>query len=250
MEKSVDKRFKKFDKTDEVFFKNHDELMIRYNPSAKEVLDQFGLFGGWVHMGRMLFIYELVKKAIKVPGHIAEFGCWNGANLSFLAKTLKILEPHSQRLVYGFDSFCGLTEFDERDGDAVDLKDQYAGSKQRLLDFLKMYELEDSVELVEGIIEETLPRFMQENQAAMFSLVYCDTDLHASTKKILYTLHDRIMPTGIIAFDEWNYEQFPGETIAFREFLKEYSKYYDVLEMDWFTRQPSCGLIRNKYSGV
>lgn len=243
----MEDRLKKFVKADEAFFKNRDELLKRYNPSAKEAIDQFGLFGGWVTISRMLFNYELVKRVLTVPGHIAEFGCWNGANLSYIAKLMKIFEPHSSRMVYGFDSFKGLTEFDQKDGEASRLHSDYAGSKKRLEDFLEMFDLSDSVYLIEGLIENTLPKFLKENQAAMFSLIFCDTDLYQSTKDIIYLLHERIVPSGIIAFDEWNYERFPGETIAFREFLKEFSDYYEILPVAMTTRQPSCCLIRKKY---
>ena len=50
------------------------------------VANHFGLYSGIQTIGWALIIYEILKKAIEIPGDIVEFGCWKGNNLLFMAK--------------------------------------------------------------------------------------------------------------------------------------------------------------------
>ena len=95
----------KFDAIDQSYLSRRRELAKTITfESLFEIADQFGLYSGAHTIGRSLAIYEAFKSVANVPGDIFEFGCRKGSNLLFMAKLLTLLQPHSIRHVYGFDS--------------------------------------------------------------------------------------------------------------------------------------------------
>lgn len=95
-----------------------------------------------------------------------------------------------------------------------------------------------------GDILKTLPKAV-ENEGLSFSFVVCDTDLYAPTKLILEKLHPRLSKGELFVMDEWNYKQWPGESLAAREFLETYGDSYEMLAVR-NTRQPSLVLKKIK----
>jgi hypothetical protein len=159
----------------------------------------------------------------------------------FMAKVLNMIDPFSNKLVYSFDSFEGLTQFHEKDNEAVSLKGAYRGNLEELTELIELNKLDELINIQKGYIENTLPKLLEEGPSLSFSMVYIDTDLYTSSKIILDSLHSRLMKGGIFVFDEWNYPQWPGETIAAREFLNEYGCNYEVIHIQ-NTRQPTLVL--------
>lgn len=235
----------KFLTQDKAYKERRAKLSEKYGERELwSVMDHWQLYCGIRNMARSLAIYDIYKSTISVPGHIAEFGSWRGANLMFLAKILRIHEPHSFKMVHCFDSFEGLTEFHEKDGRAIETQGRYKGSLEELKDFIALYEMEDEIEIHKGYIEKTLPAFLENESCMSFSFVYCDTDLYESTKDILEMLHPRLSTGGVFCFDEWNDPENPGETVAVREFLEKHGDAY-TMESNSIVTQPSL-ILRKK----
>ncbi|MFS4461114.1 TylF/MycF/NovP-related O-methyltransferase [Bdellovibrio sp. HCB2-146] len=231
---------------DEVYLKSRKEFSQKYGERELwSVMDHWPLYAGINNLSRTLSIYELLKSTLNVPGHIAEFGSWRGANLLFMAKVLKIFNSHGSKQVHCFDSFEGLTAFSPQDYEANKLQGKYKGSLQELTDIIKLYDLWDDIIIHKGLIENTLETFVKEHPATSFSFIYCDTDLYDSTKTILKYLHPRLMKGGMFVFDEWNHDKFPGEGVAANEFLMEFSDYYEPISIQT-ARQPSLALKKIK----
>jgi hypothetical protein len=74
-------------------------------------------------------------------------------------------------------------------------------------------------ELVAGDATETLPRYLRDNPETIVALAYFDFDIYAPTKACLQALLPHLTKGSILAFDELNCPEFPGETIALREVL-------------------------------
>ena len=89
-------------------------------------------------------------------------------------------------------------------------------------------------------------KLLERERQLSFSLVYCDTDLHQSTKVILDHIHPRLAKGGIIVFDEWNHPTYPGEGVAANEFLDKLGPNYEVCSIR-HTRQPSLLLRKIAY---
>ena len=109
---------------------------------------------------------------------------------------------------------------------------------------INLNELDDDVVIHHGDIIKTLPKAL-ENGGLSFSFVYCDTDLYAPSSLILGQLHSRLSKGGLIIMDEWNYDKWPGEAIAVREFMEHNSDSYEMLHVR-HARQPSLVLKKIK----
>jgi Macrocin-O-methyltransferase (TylF) len=229
----------KFEALDQNYFRNRAAFAERYSDADFWfIADNWPLFAGDVNITRFLAIYEIIKKICHLPGHFCELGCWNGTNLLFIAKVLKILAPRDLTRVYGFDSFEGLTRFDEaKDSGAV--AREYKGNVQLLEDAIRLHELE-SIELIRGNIEETVPAFLHQQKDVRFSFIYVDVDLYGPTKVALDTLYPKLLDGGILALDEYNTEHWPGETTGVHEVLGDDVHLIKVPH----TRQPTAYLVK------
>jgi Macrocin-O-methyltransferase (TylF) len=205
------------------------------------VIDQWPLYCGIANLARSLAILDVFRSTLDVPGHVAEFGTWRGATLMLLSKALRIFDPSGAKVVHCFDSFEGLTEFSDQDGGATTMRGNYRGSLDEVQAMIELYNLKDEIVIHQGRIEETLPQFLDSDSSACFSFVYCDTDLYSSTRDILERLDPRLSVGGMFVLDEWNRADYPGETIAVREFISGHADRYRM-EHVRNTRQPSLVL--------
>jgi hypothetical protein len=209
-----------------------------------EYIDQFALYAGEHTIGNKIFTYELLKEATKVPGDIVEFGCWKGSNLMFLAKMKALLEPNSMKRIIGFDNFSGLPAPVENDGDfAVDQIGNYCGSEEVLREAIRLFGFEESIELVVGDANETIPAYLKSHPESLISFAYIDFDLYEPCKNALILIGNSLSVGGIIAFDEAGTKEWPGETLAMKEFLASTQHKYESIN-NTLSRQPTIALRR------
>ncbi len=78
---------------------------------------------------------------------------------------------------------------------------------------------ENKIQLIKGDANKTIPKYVESNKHLIVSLLYLDFDIYEPTVTALNTLLPRIPKGGVIAFDEVNNNQWPGETIALIEQL-------------------------------
>lgn len=224
---------------DSIYLSKRKDLSTSYGPQELwSVADHWPLFVGVRNLARYISILDIVKTQINVPGDFVEFGSWRGANLMFMAKSLEVLDPWSSRQVHCFDNFTGLPDFSPKDGPEANRVGTYKGSYNQLQDMIQLYGLEDTVVVHEGPIEETLPKFNEETPSATWSLIYFDADIYDPAIIVLNHCHERLSKGGIFVFDEWNYQAWPGETLAVREFMEQHSDSYQMESVKG-TRQPS-----------
>lgn len=210
------------------------------------VIDHWPLYAGIANLARFVAIGDLLRSTLHVPGHVAEFGSWRGANLMYMAKLLRIFDPHGSKLCHCFDSFEGLTNFSAEDGSASKSAGDYRGNLAELERMIGLYGLQDEIEIHVGLIEDTLPKLLKDNAALTFSFVYCDTDLYQSTHDILELVHPRIMTGGLIVFDEWNDERWQGEGVAANEFLAKHGDRYEACTVQ-SSRQPTLAIRKTRF---
>ena len=68
-------------------------------------------------ISRLLYQDFLYKKILEVPGVILEFGVHWGATIATLVNLRGIYEPYNHsRFIYGFDTFSGFPDVDDKDG--------------------------------------------------------------------------------------------------------------------------------------
>jgi len=232
----------KFAAEDQNYLKQRELFSAETGPRELwGVVDHWPLYAGVANLARYLSISDLLRSTLGVPGHVAEFGTWRGATLMLLAKLLRIHDPSGPKVVHCFDTFEGLSAFADEDGDASKDAGRYRGSYEELLELMTLYDLGDDIDIHRGLIEDSLPALIERRPEISFSFVYCDTDLYDSTATILRELAPRVVAGGLIVFDEWNTERWPGEGIAVNEYLNENVGIFTV-EAPLHTRQPTLAL--------
>lgn len=210
------------------------------------VIDHWPLYVGISNLGRFMAIADLLRSTFDVPGHVAEFGSWKGANLLFMTKLLKIYDPFGNKVVHCFESFEGLNTFTPQDGQSRNTEQgTYKGELEELLQLMALYELDDDIEIHKGDIATTLPLAL-EDEGLTFSFAYCDTDLYEPSHIILESLHPRLAKGGLFVFDEWNYSKWPGEGLAVRKFMEKHGDSYQMEHVS-NARQPSIALRKIRF---
>ena len=171
---------------------------------------------------------RLFDKVKDVKGSIVECGVLFGGGLMSWAQLSAILEPlNYQRKIIGFDTFAGFigtakedqtgeSEFLHKGGLAVD---SYKDLEQAigLYDANRILGHIPKVELVKGDIVKTVPEYLKQNPNTVVSLLYLDVDVFEPTKVAIENFISRMPKGSIIAFDELNSKNWPGETLAVLE---------------------------------
>ncbi len=77
----------------------------------------------------------------------------------------------------------------------------------------------EKFELVKGDVTETLPKWLEANPQACFSMIYLDLDLYKPTLDVLKLVWEKTVNGGVVGFDGILQSRFPGETQAVDEWL-------------------------------
>jgi hypothetical protein len=210
---------------------NKAQLAARLRSAAipdNELLDNLGLFLTRQTLSRINFMQQLYQMIVPVHGVIMEFGVRWGQNLALFSALRGIHEPFNyNRRIVGFDTFSGFPSVSSEDGAAVAVGD-YAVSenwKDELDAVLNFHEANAPIpqkkkfELVQGDATQTLPRYLTDHPETIVALAYFDFDIYQPTKACLEALLPHITRGTVLAFDELNCPEFPGETLAVREVL-------------------------------
>lgn len=183
-------------------------------------------------MGKQLAQYELYKKIVNIPGEVLEFGVYKGASIIRFATYRELLENTYSRKIIGFDIFGEFPKTDNDDDNKFIQRFEEQGgngiSKEALEDFIKHKKI-NNIELIKGNVFDTLDEFLEKNKQIKISLLHLDLDVYKPTKFILEKLYERMVPGGIIVFDD--YGTVKGATDAIDEFLKEKNKKIEKLSL-------------------
>jgi hypothetical protein len=187
--------------------------------STLEKLMNFPLYVPRQNLTTFLVKYEIFKRILNVHGSIIECGVGFGGGLLTWAQLSAILEPtnHTRRII-GFDSFAGFPSVSEHD--TAHVGDLSVDSQAEIEACVRLYDQNrfvghiPKVELVKGNACETIPQYVKDNPYLVVSLCYLDFDIYQPTLTALQQFRC-LMPKGaIIAFDELNLKEWPGETQA------------------------------------
>ena len=141
-------------------------------------------------------------------------------------RDLRTAEPCSEDV--GFDTFEGFASIHSSDrtphenahlqpGALSAPLEAEIGESIRLFDSVRPLGHIAKVQVVKGDASRTIPEFVAQNPHLVCALLYLDFDLYEPTKVAIEQLLPRIPRGGVIAFDELNVAQWPGETLAVLE---------------------------------
>jgi len=204
-------------------------------------------------IARFLAQYELFKRQLNIKGSIVECGVHNGGGAMAWAKISSILEPYNyHRMIYAFDTFEGFPNISEKDKTLYNLnarKGSFAENDyniyEELQEVIKEYDEnrfinhKQKIELIKGDANFTIPEFLKKNKHVLISLLYLDFDIYEPTVTAL-NFFLPIMPKGsILAFDELNNPEWPGETQAILENLN-----LNHFKLECFDFEPNISFIQ------
>lgn len=193
-----------------------------------ELLMNLALFIRRQNMSEIIFMNELYKKIINVHGIVAEFGVRWGRNLCLFESFRGMYEPFNHnRKIIGFDTFEGFPSISEKDGRAsIISKGAYnvTGGYETYLDqVLECHEQESPIshikkyQLVKGNAVLKIKEYLKENPETIIALAYFDFDIYEPTKACLDAIKEHLTKGSVIAFDQLNNHDYPGETLALKD---------------------------------
>ncbi len=210
----------------------YTRLRAFHGASLGDEVDKLKNFSKYVprqNLSLFLAKSEIFKNILEVHGHIIECGVYMGGGLMTWAQLSAIYEPYNHiRRVLGFDTFDGFPSLSERDAPVSADASHYAkvgglqvdGAEADIRETISLFDLNrpighiDKVELIKGDAAETIPAYVRDAGHLVVALLYLDFDLYEPTKIALETFLPRMPKGAVIAFDELNQEQWPGETLA------------------------------------
>lgn len=207
------------------------DLIFQKKKSALEIIQDFPKYIPRQIFSRFLVFNELFKMILPVKGSIVECGVLRGAGLMAWAQLSAIYEPVGyQRKIIGFDTFSGFPDIDDKDKSEQENIDASKGgfavdSYDELKKVINLYDANrflshiEKVELVRGDFLKTGPEFLEKNKHTLVALLYLDFDIYKPTKEALRIFLPRMPRGAIVAFDEINHPDWPGETVALLEEL-------------------------------
>jgi hypothetical protein len=209
-----------------------------YNNNNKNIVSQstYNHFNDFIFsndikiLGKLLHRYDFFCKTKDLPGDIVEVGVFKGSGMATFSKFLDIYCPNSNKKIIGFDIFDPensdkiLKKYNTIDNENMNLVYSRVESNDRTLESvnnkLEKMCLDKKYILVEGDVEDTIPDFLEKNPGFRISYLYIDVDIERPTYIALKYFWDRILPGGIIVFDEYEYHKF-SESGGVDLFLKE-----------------------------
>ena len=211
--------------------------LIEQGVDPASLVNDFAKYSRRQVITQFLARYELYKMIQNVQGNIVEGGVYAGQGLMTWAQLSAIFEPigGTFREIIGFDTFDGFPEVSEKDQPPTtsgrkDIRKNKQGdfSKNSYDDLCKTINLFDmnrflpqfdKVKLVRGDFLETANTFLNDNPHFLISLLYLDFDIYGPTKHALELFLPRMPKGSVLAFDEINHPDYPGETLALLESL-------------------------------
>jgi len=208
--------------------KNFLDTFKRCPIPDNEFLENLGLFINSKNLARMLFMDLLYRQIVNIHGGVMEFGTRWGQNIALFAALRGMYEPFNRhRKIVGFDTFEGFIELSHKDGRSDMMnKGNYAVSlnyEDYLKEIMDYQEQENPLshikkyEIRKGDVTIEIDKYFTENPETIIALAYFDLDLYAPTHKCLEAIKDRVVKGSVIAFDELNDHDCPGETTALME---------------------------------
>lgn len=195
-----------------------------------ELMTNFGLFMRSGALAKILFLNEAYQMILPIPGVVCEFGVWWGQSLAVFENLRAVYEPYNYtRKIVGFDTFTGYAGIGESDKASDTISSGVYGVpdgyENVLTEILSCHQQENVIshikkfELVKGSGTETGPAYFAEHPEALVALAFFDMALYEPTKACLEAIKPRLVKGSVIAFDELNNPDYPGETKAALEVL-------------------------------
>ena len=182
-------------------------------------------------------IFDFLDQTRNLDGDIIECGsCWCGTSI-LMAKHMRSLG--SQKTVHALDSYEGFNTEElrrERSLGLISCPDhtfRYAGMYEYVVGKIRKSGFGEMVVPLKGFFEQTLPTLASDRS---FCFAFVDCDLRDSMTYCAELVWPKLVPGGIIAFDDYTATEYGGARLAVDDFVSLHET--DILEH---------GLLRRLY---
>jgi O-methyltransferase len=153
---------------------------------------------------RLFELWSLARAGFDLEGDILEVGVWRGGSGALLACAAQSASPGTR--VFLCDTFRGLVKVSSRDSTYRD--GEYAAARADVNSLLESLGLED-VTVLEGV-------FPDETAASLgnlrLRLCHVDVDVYESARDVLHWVWPRLVPGGVVVFDDYGFHGCDGVT--------------------------------------
>lgn len=193
---------------------------------TSQKLQSFAKYVRRQDISRFLAKNELFKMQLPVTGSIVECGSFMGQGLFTFAQLSAIYEPYNHtRRIIAFDTFEGFPSVSEFDSNTETKwkKGDLASAPEIVNELNQCISLFDKnrpvghipkIELVQGDVKDSIDGYIKQNPHLIVSMLYLDFDIYEPTLIAIKALLERMPKGAVLAFDELNAGNCPGETLA------------------------------------
>ena len=155
----------------------------------------------------------------ELNGDVIECGVLGGFSAYLLRNIESELERKFKNNFYLIDSFEGLSEISKEDliKDNSLYQHKQGELKVDIKEVEKNFNIFDNVNLVKGWVPKIFTILNDDNK---YRFVHLDMDLYKPTIDALNYIYDKVIKGGIIITDDYVSPLFPGNKIAWDEFIK------------------------------
>ena len=156
---------------------------------------------------RCFELWKLVEQIAKLKsGSLIEIGVWRGGTGALIAKQAKNCGITDK--VFLCDTFTGVVKAGEKD--SVYRNGEHADTSLQKVENLIIKRMNlDNVELLEGIFPDQTG---QRVEGMQFRFCHIDVDVYQSAKDVVEWIWDRMVPGGIIVYDDYGFYGCDGIT--------------------------------------
>ena len=182
--------------------------IANYSPwnTDSEFLTTYGVIqhNTLVDIYRCYELWTLVEQAGKLAGGILEVGVWRGGTGALIAR--KAVLSGIEDPVYLCDTFSGVVKAGEHDthykgGEHADTSQ---GTVEGLIRTLNLR----NVRILNGVFPEETAHLIE--SGTRFRLCHVDVDVYESAKGVMAWIWDRMVPGGIVVYDDYGYSPCEG----------------------------------------
>ena len=162
-----------------------------------------------VDIYRCYELWQLVQKvqSLNADAAVLEVGVWRGGTAGIMAQQLSNLK--STATLYLADTFTGVAK--AGDNDSFYTGGEHNDTSQQIVeDVLKNKNQYLHYKILKGIFPEDTAHEIKTGE--QFGLCHIDVDVYDSAKDILEWVWDKLIPGGVVVFDDYGFHSCTGVT--------------------------------------
>lgn len=169
-----------------------------------------------VDIYRCYELWQLVKKihSMNPAAAVLEVGVWRGGTAGIMAQQLSNVK--SKATLYLADTFSGVAKAGAHD--SFYTGGEHSDTSQYIVeDLLKNKSKYPHFKILKGIFpDDTADKIPVSEQ---FGLCHIDVDVYTSAKDILDWVWDKLIPGGVVVFDDYGFHSCTGVTKLVEEYF-------------------------------